>query len=85
VIGGGRLYREALGHFRCTEIHYTRVDGESAGADVFFDGFEATAAWTRAPAPTHHQDNGFDYRIEHWSRFGNGVNAWRAPPSSWER
>jgi len=23
-----------------------------------------------ARSPTQHHDNGFDYRIEHWSRFG---------------
>jgi hypothetical protein len=31
--------------------------------------FEASAGWTCAPGATQHHDNGFDYRIEHWSRF----------------
>lgn len=70
VLGGGALYREALGHFRCTEIHYTRVDAEFPGADTFFPEFETGAAWTRAAAVTQHHDNGFDYRIERWLRFG---------------
>jgi dihydrofolate reductase len=69
VFGGGELYREALGHFRCTDLHYTRVDGEFPGADTFFADFEATAAWIRAVDPTQHHDNGFDYRLERWSRF----------------
>lgn len=69
VLGGGELYREALGHFRCTHIHYTRVDNEFPGADTFFVDFETTAAWRCNPTPTLHHDNGFDYRIEHWSRF----------------
>jgi hypothetical protein len=30
---------------------------------------ETNAAWTCGPTPTQHHDNGFDYRIEHWSRF----------------
>ena len=69
VFGGGELYREALGHFRCTEIHYTRVDGEFPGADTFFSDFEVSPAWRCDPGPTQHHDNGFDYRIERWSRF----------------
>jgi dihydrofolate reductase len=69
VLGGSELYGEALGHFRCTELHYTRVDSESPGADTFFPDFEADAAWTCGPEATQHHDNGFDYRIEHWSRF----------------
>jgi len=69
VLGGGQLYSEALGHFRCTELHYTRIDTESAGADAFFPDFAADAAWTCDPEPTQHHDNGFDYRIEHWTRF----------------
>lgn len=69
VFGGGELYREALGHFRCTEIHCTRVDGEFPGADTFFSDFETNTAWTRDPEPTRHHDNGFDYGIERWSRF----------------
>lgn len=69
VLGGGELYREALGHFRCTEIHYTRVDTECPGADMFFPEFERDKAWTCALSPTQHHDNGFDYRIERWSRF----------------
>lgn len=69
VLGGGELFREALGHFRCTDLHYTRVDGEFPGADTFFPDFETNAAWSCRPAATQHHDNGFDYRIEHWSRF----------------
>ena len=69
VLGGGELYREALGHFRCTEIHYTRIEVEFPGADTFFPDFEADAAWTCDPSPTQHHDNGFDYRMERWSRF----------------
>jgi dihydrofolate reductase len=69
VLGGGELYREALGHFRCTEIHYTRVDTECPGADTFFPAFEGDKVWTCAPSVTQHHDNGFDYRIERWSRF----------------
>jgi dihydrofolate reductase len=69
VLGGGELYREALGHFRCTEIHYTRVDTGCPAADTFFPEFEADKAWTCAPSPSEHHDNGFDYRIERWSRF----------------
>lgn len=69
VLGGGALYREALGHFRCTDIHYTRVETESPGADVTFPDFEATGAWAMAGASTNHHDNGYDYRIEHWRRF----------------
>jgi dihydrofolate reductase len=69
VLGGGELYREALGHFRCTEIHYTRVDTECPGADTLFPEFEGDKSWTCAPSPTQHHDNGFDYRIERWSRF----------------
>ena len=68
VLGGGALYREALGHFRCTTIHYTRVDAELPG-DVTFPDFEATGAWRMSPDPTSHHDNGFDYRIERWRRF----------------
>lgn len=68
VLGGGDLYREALGHFRCTTIHYTRVDAELPG-DATFPDFEATGAWTMAAEPTHHHDKGFDYRIERWQRF----------------
>lgn len=68
VLGGGALYREALGHFRCTTIHYTRVDAELTG-DVTFPEFEASGAWTPAAEPTSHHDNGFDYRIERWQRF----------------
>jgi dihydrofolate reductase len=69
VLGGGELYREALGHFRCTELHYTRVDSEFPGADTFFPDFETNVAWVCGPTSTQHHDNGFDYRIEHWSRF----------------
>jgi dihydrofolate reductase len=69
VLGGGELYREALGHFRCTGIHYTRVEFEFPGADTFFPEFEADVAWTCAPTAMQHHDNGFDYRIERWSRF----------------
>jgi dihydrofolate reductase len=69
VLGGGELYREALEHFRCTALHYTRVDAEFPGADVTFPDFEATGAWNMAEGPTHHHDNGFDYRIERWRRF----------------
>lgn len=69
VLGGGALYREALGHFRCTTIHYTRVDADLPG-DVRFPDFQASGAWTQAAAPTSHHDNGFDYRIERWQRFG---------------
>lgn len=69
LLGGGELYREALGHFRCTGIQYTRVDTECPGADTFFPEFEGDKAWTCAPSPTQHHDNGFDYRIERWSRF----------------
>lgn len=69
VLGGGELYGEALGHFRCTDVHYTRVDRESPGADTFFPDFEANPAWACGPTTTQHHDNGFDYRIEHWSRF----------------
>lgn len=69
VLGGGGLYREALGHFRCTAIHYTRVDAEFPGADTFFPEFESDSAWTCAPSSSQHHDNGFDYRIERWSRF----------------
>jgi dihydrofolate reductase len=69
VLGGGELYGEALGHFRCTDLHYTRVDRESPGADTFFPDFETNPAWVCGPTSTQHHDNGFDYRIEHWSRF----------------
>jgi len=69
VVGGGELYREALGHFRCTNLHYSRIEGVFPGADTHFPEFEADAAWTCRSAPTQHHDNGFDYRIEHWSRF----------------
>lgn len=69
VLGGGELYRETLGHFRCTELHYTRVDGEFPGADTFFPDFETNPTWVCGPTSTQHHDNGFDYRIEHWSRF----------------
>lgn len=69
VFGGGELYGEALGHFRCADLHYTRVDGEVPGADTFFPDFETNPAWSCRPTPTQHHDNGFDYRIEHWSRF----------------
>jgi dihydrofolate reductase len=69
VLGGGELYREALGHFRCTDIHYTRVDMECRGADTFFPEFEADASWACGPTATQHHDNGFDYRMERWSRF----------------
>jgi dihydrofolate reductase len=71
VVGGGELYREALGHFRCTDLHYTRVEHESPGADMFFPELETDAGWTCAPEPSRHHDNGFDYRIEHWSRFAS--------------
>jgi dihydrofolate reductase len=69
VLGGGELYREALGHFRCTEVHYTRVDAQFPGADVTFPELEPASGWTMAPDPTHRHDNGFDYRIERWHRF----------------
>jgi len=69
VLGGGELYGEALGHFCCTDVHYTRVDSKSPGADTFFPDFETNAVWACGPMPTQHHDNGFDYRIEHWSRF----------------
>jgi dihydrofolate reductase len=69
VLGGGDLYREALGHFRCTTIHYTRVDREFPGADVTFPDFETSGGWALASDPTHHHDHGFDYRIECWQRF----------------
>jgi dihydrofolate reductase len=36
VLGGGELYREALGHFRCTDLHYTRLEAEFPGADTVF-------------------------------------------------
>lgn len=68
VLGGGELYREALGHFRCTTLHYTRVDAELPG-DVTFPDFEGASGWALAAAPTSHHDNGFDYRIERWQRF----------------
>lgn len=68
VLGGAALYREALGHFRCTTIHYTRVDFEFPGADALFPEFEPSGAWSCDPAPTSHHDNGFDYRIERWQR-----------------
>lgn len=69
VLGGGALYREALGHFRCTEVHYTRVDADFAGADVTFPELEPAGAWAMAQDPTNHHDNGFDYSIERWHRF----------------
>ena len=69
VLGGGDLYREALGHFRCTTIHYTRVDREFPGADVTCPDFETSGGWAPAAAPTNHHDHGFDYRIERWRRF----------------
>jgi dihydrofolate reductase len=70
VLGGGALYREALGHFRCTGIHYTRIDAEFSGADTFFPEFERDPAWARGSSTSHH-DNGFDYRMERWSRFSS--------------
>lgn len=69
VLGGGELFREALGHFRCTAIHYTRVDQEFAGADTFFPEFETSPRWSCDAGTTQHHDNGFDYRIERWSPF----------------
>jgi len=45
------------------------VETESPGADVTFPDFEATGAWASAAETTHHHDNGYDYRIEHWRRF----------------
>lgn len=69
VLGGGALYREALAHFRCTELHYTRVDTEAPGADTWISSFDADPAWRSESTPTHHHDNGFDYQIERWSRF----------------
>ncbi|HEX7840447.1 MAG TPA: hypothetical protein VF469_23370 [Kofleriaceae bacterium] len=55
--------------FAASTCTYTRIDSEFAGADTFFPDFEASAAWSCRPMPTQHHDNGFDYRIEHWSRF----------------
>jgi dihydrofolate reductase len=70
VLGGGELYDNALRHFRCTQIHYTRVDGEFPAADTWFPAFETDTAWCLEPTPTQHHDNGFDYRMERWARFG---------------
>jgi dihydrofolate reductase len=69
VLGGGELYGNALSHFRCMQLHYTRVDGEFPAADTWFPAFEADTAWRLEPTSTQHHDNGFDYRMERWVRF----------------
>jgi dihydrofolate reductase/thymidylate synthase len=65
VIGGGELYREALRHPACGDVHLTRVEGTHACDTVFPELGEAFALASRSE---RHEDGGVGYAFERWSR-----------------
>lgn len=65
VIGGGRLFEEAIRHPRCHFIYYTRVEGRFA-ADTFFPPFEDV--FVREEISKARDESGIVYQIELWQR-----------------
>lgn len=65
VVGGGELYREALGHPACQEVLITRVHARFA-CDTFLAPFEASFHRTRSDGP--HYENGLSYTFETYTR-----------------
>ncbi|MBM4375490.1 MAG: dihydrofolate reductase [Deltaproteobacteria bacterium] len=66
VIGGGELYRAALAHAACGDVHLTRVDGDH-GCDVFFPGLEPTHTLVERSGPRRDGD-GPSYELQRWAR-----------------
>lgn len=65
VIGGGELYREALLHPACGDLHLTRVEGDHACDTSFPDFGERFARATRSE---RREEAGLGYAFERWTR-----------------
>ncbi len=65
VIGGGKVYRQALTHPRCTALYVTRVHGSFA-CDTFFPEFHETFRLVTETGVQH--DDGIAYRFEVYER-----------------
>jgi dihydrofolate reductase len=66
VIGGGELYRAALTHAKCGDVHLTRVEGDH-GCDVFFPALESTHDLVERSGPRRDGD-GPAYELQRWAR-----------------
>lgn len=74
VIGGGEIYRLAVGMPECARVYLTRVEGRFE-CDAFFP--DVSDAYRRVAASQRHEENGVGYVFETYDR----RQTTEAPPS----
>ncbi|CAJ1916920.1 unnamed protein product [Cylindrotheca closterium] len=69
VIGGARVYQEAMEHKYVHKLILTSVDTpQDMEFDTFFPEFESTANWNKVDASETHEENGLTYQFQTYTR-----------------